>query len=155
MISRTRATTRSTSRSPSGWRRSRTTASRAPTASSPLPTRPSIAPRTKGATWCVNERATLCPLRVRLPGRRALLPARRHDARRGAGEGEDPRPPVEHRRTHPAAAVQGAGAGPRLLALEPGPGRPLRGAEEAGRGRDVVRVPREGDRFRPGSGDQG
>src|SRR5919108_105741 len=58
-------------------------ASTAPTTSSPSPIRPSIARRTKAATWFGNERETLPEVRVRLHRyRRALLSEGRKHAGR-------------------------------------------------------------------------
>src|SRR5438874_9044658 len=69
------------------------TACPAPTASWRSPTRPSIAPRTKGATWCVNERTPLSQVWDRVRRQRPVLPPRRQYARRGAGKAPTPRPP--------------------------------------------------------------
>src|SRR5437773_4338878 len=116
------------------------TACPAPTASWRSPTRPSIAPRTKGATWCVNERTPLSQVWDRVRRQRPVLPPRRQYARRGAGkaphaaaplrprpplDGGPPPPPPPQAKTgpHPPASSLGEGLRPRLrVPEEPGEG---------------------------------
>src|SRR5213593_5047505 len=78
----------------------------APIASWRSPTRPSIAPRTKGATWCVNERTPLSQVWDRVRRQRPVLPPRRQHARGGAGKAPHaaappPPPPPPDGRHHP------------------------------------------------------
>src|SRR6266849_5348060 len=98
-----------------------TNASPAPTVSWPSRTKPSIARRTKGATWCVNERTPLSQMRDRVCRQRPILPPRRQHAGGGAGEARDTPAPlrVSLRRRHrrPYAPASEAGSRPRLLPL--------------------------------------
>src|SRR6266699_1540751 len=124
-----------------------TIACTAPTASCRSLTRPSIAPRTKGATWCGNERAALPQVRICVHRYRGtLLSQRRQHARGDPGQetGDAAVLRQRDRRAHAAASRQGR-PGPRVHSLESDPRRPLSGHEEAGRGRDVVRLSRQGD----------
>src|SRR5437867_6069281 len=137
------------------------TACPAPTASWRSPTRPPIAPRTKGATWCVKERTPLSQVWDRVRRQRPVLPPRRQHARGGAGKAPHaaaplrPRPPLDgrHHRPHTAAGETGA----RSRDLSPGRGArlALRGPEEAGRRGHVVRLPRPRGGERARRGDQG
>src|SRR5436190_17822675 len=133
------------------------TGSTAPTALSPWRTRPSIAPRTKGATWSGNERAPLPQVWIRVQRHGgALLPERRQHARGDPGEKASRGALVRqrNRRAH-AAPPRQIRTRPRLDPVQPDSRRALSGDEEAGRGRDVVRLSRLGDQFGRDRGDQG
>src|SRR2546428_8908683 len=134
-------------------------ASTAPTASCRSPIRPFTAQRTKAATWSGNERASLPQVRVGVHGHRGtLLSQGREHARGNSGEetGESSTVRRGQRDGRPAAAYAGQGwAGPRLQPLQSDPRRPLSGHEEAGRGRDVLCLSRQGDLVRGYGGDQG
>src|SRR3989449_5981142 len=134
-------------------------ASTAPTASCRSPIRPSTARRTKAATWSGNERASLPQVRVGVHGHRGTLLSQGREHARGnsgeeTGESSTVRRGQRDGRTHAASAGQGW-AGPRLQPLQSDPRRPLSGHEEAGRGRHVLCLSREGDLVRGYGGDQG
>src|SRR3989475_491143 len=120
---------------------------------------PSIARRTKGATWCVNERTPLSQVRDRVCRHRPVLPPRRQHARGGAGEARDAkaslRPPLDRRHWPPHAPAGEGGPRPRLLPLRRGARLALPGAKEAGRRGHVVRLPRPRGAARARRGDQG
>src|SRR5256885_7976969 len=130
-----------------------------PTASWPSPTKPSIARRMKGATWCVNERTPLPQVRDRVRRRRPVLSPRRQHARGGAGDaraGTTPfRRPLDGRHRRPHATAGEAGARPGVLPPGRGARLALPGPEEAGRRRHVVRLPRPRGVDRTRRGDQG
>src|SRR2546422_3564643 len=134
-------------------------ASTAPTASCRSPIRPSTARRTKAATWSGNERASLPQVRVGVHGHRGTLLSQGREHARGnsgeeTGESSTVRRGQRDGRTHAASAGQGW-AGPRLQPLQSDPRRPLSGHEEAGRGRHVLCLSRQGDLVRGYGGDQG
>src|SRR2546427_21703 len=120
---------------------------------------PSIARRTKGATWCVNERTPLSQVRDRVCRHRPVLPPRRQHARGGAGEARDAkaslRPPLDRRHWPPHAPAGEGGPRPRLLPLRRGARLALPGAKEAGRRGHVVRLPRPRGVDGARRGDQG
>src|SRR2546428_9706181 len=134
-------------------------ASTAPTASCRSPIRPFTAQRTKAATWSGNERASLPQVRVGVHGHRGTLLSQGRELARGNSAKKTGKPSTFRRgqragRTHAASAGQGW-AGPRLQPLQSDPRRPLSGHEEAGRGRDVLCLSRQGDLVRGYGGDQG
>src|SRR5712691_1549376 len=102
------------------------------------PIRPSIAPRTKGATWSGNERAPLSQMRIRVyrHGSPLLSEGRQH-ARGDPGSKAAGPPPLlrgavvgkRYRRPDAAPAREG-GPGPRVESLQSDPGRPLSGHEK-------------------------
>jgi len=130
----------STLRSASDSLRFPTIASTVPTTSCRSPIKPSIAPRTKGATWSGNERAPLPEMRVRVYryGRPLLSEGRQH-ARGDPGE-EAAAPPAagrRHRAVAPASARRCRPAKPvstRLQPLESDPGCPLSVLKKLGEG---------------------
>src|SRR2546429_9964995 len=113
------------------------TACPAPTASWRSPTRPSIAPRTKGATWCVNERTPLSQVWDRVRRQRPVLPPRRQYARRGAGKAPHaappprPRPPPDGRPPRPPTPPAETGAAPPAPYLRASLWLPERGPAQA------------------------
>src|SRR5438093_2512563 len=131
-------------------------ASTAPTVSCRSPIKPSIARRTKAATWSGNERASLPEMRVDVHRYRgALLSQGRQHARGNPVEETVGAAFLGHRHRGAHAPSGEVRPRPGLQPLQSDSRYALSGDEEAGRGRDVLRVSGPGDLVWRNGRDQG
>src|SRR6266699_2688426 len=108
----------------------------APTASCHSPIKPSIAPRTKAATWSGNERASLPEMRIGVHRHRGALLSQRRKHARGNPVEEALGAAIAGKRHRGAHAAPAGEVRPRpgLQSLQSDSRCALSGNEEAGRG---------------------